>query len=1096
MGDLGLVLRTLLWYRRSSLAVALGAALAAAVLTGALVVGDSVAGSLAALERRRWGPVTHLLRAPRLFPADLARRLAGREELGDGRVAAGLVLPGSCARGAGGEGPAWGDVQLLALDLPAAAVPPGECILNDALAEALGVKPGERITVRLPALTAAADRVPFARRDGEVRILRPRVGRIAAAPGFLRRFSLHAGQRRVKNCWLNLGEAAAAAGQPGRANLLLGCFPGGRAEPGAALRKVIRLADYGLTLRRRGTVAILESERLHLSAETERAARDLARREGGRALGVTVHLINTLTRVAVPGRPALSAPYLVAAGLEEPPGGPLARGEAALNAWAARDLTARSGDGLRLSFYRRRSGGTLVEEEGGRAFTLARIVPMDGAGADPSLTPELPGLTGAEDMGDWDPPPGLPIDLGRIRPEDEKYWDRWRAAPRLFLSLEEGMRLWGKEFGGLSSLRIGEAGEGFAARLAAAIEPARLGFAFRPVGRPGEGGGPTTDFTGLFLGFSFFLIAAAALLAALLFTLSLEDRLPQSGLLQVLGYAPRRVARMQVGAGAVLALAGGLTGVPGGALYAALMIWGLDTWWSEAVGTGFLTLHLEPATLAWGFLVGTLVALAALGASAFRSARIAPLAALQPGREAARVLRARRRPFAFLPPLLLLAGAAALVLLSRAGALSAEGAFFGAGLGLLAAFVALVRLGLDRVGRLPFTGGGLALLGLALRNAGRHRGRSLLTLGLVGAAVFTITLVACLRRGEGASTHRRESGAGGYTLLAETGLPLPFSPATPAGRKALGIGGEAARFWEQFPLQALRIRPGDGLSCLNLYRPRDPRIASVPAAMRERGGFAFTAVRGERENPWSLLAGGEGEGALPVFADAEAARWNLHKDLGDTITVTDEAGRAVPLRLVGLLRRSIFQGELLMGEENFARLFPSRSGCRLVLVSVPPEMEEEAARRLRRDLADFAPAVESTAARLARFGGVAGTYMAAFQALGSLGLLLGLAGTAVVMLRTLGERRRELALLAVLGHRRAALLAVVVGEQALLTAAGLAVGAAAALVAALPHLGAAGSAADPAGLLLALALLLAGGVAIQWAVAALSLDLRPRLESG
>ena len=37
-------------------------------------------------------------------------------------------------------------------------------------------------------------------------------------------------------------------------------------------------------------------------------------------------------------------------------------------------------------------------------------------------------------MTSWDPP--FPVDLARIRPRDEAYWDAYRGAPKAFVSLE------------------------------------------------------------------------------------------------------------------------------------------------------------------------------------------------------------------------------------------------------------------------------------------------------------------------------------------------------------------------------------------------------------------------------------------------------------------------------------------------------------------------------------------------------------------------------------------------------------------------------------------------------------------------------------
>src|SRR5207237_54769 len=67
------------------------------------------------------------------------------------------------------------------------------------------------------------------------------------------------------------------------------------------------------------------------------------------------------------------------------------------------------------------------------------------------------------------------------------------------------------------------------------------------------------------------------------------------------------------------------------------------------------------------------------------------------------------------------------------------------------------------------------------------------------------------------------------------------------------------------------------------------------------------------------------------------------------------------------------------------------------------------------------------------------------------GLLLGALGMAVVILRTVWERRGELALLRALGFRRSALAWLVLSENSFLLVLGAGVGTMAALLAVVPH---------------------------------------------
>jgi putative ABC transport system permease protein len=84
--------------------------------------------------------------------------------------------------------------------------------------------------------------------------------------------------------------------------------------------------------------------------------------------------------------------------------------------------------------------------------------------------------------------------------------------------------------------------------------------------------------------------------------------------------------------------------------------------------------------------------------------------------------------------------------------------------------------------------------------------------------------------------------------------------------------------------------------------------------------------------------------------------------------------------------------------------------------------------------------------RMRLYGRVEDTYLASFQALGSLGLLLGTCGLAVVLLRNAVERRWELAALRALGFRRRRLAGLLLLENATLLALGIALGTTAGLL--------------------------------------------------
>jgi ABC-type lipoprotein release transport system permease subunit len=593
------------------------------------------------------------------------------------------------------------------------------------------------------------------------------------------------------------------------------------------------------------------------------------------------------------------------------------------------------------------------------------------------------------------------------------------------------------------------------------LDPATMGLVFQPVKRQGlAAAAGTTPFGVLFLCFSFFLIAAAVLLVALLFRLGIEQRAAQIGTLLAIGLSRRQVARRLQGEGLAVAALGSLVGVPLGIAYAALLLLGLRTWWVAAVATPFLRLYMSGTSLAMGYLSGLVIGLAVIWFTVRRIGRL-PLRRLLAGQPTAENFGGPNR---IRPPwrrrlleLVLVIAAVGPSLAMLALPLSEDvraGAFFASGAIALAALLALVamRLKAGRTGPAVSVGGG-NLARLALRNAARNPARSTLTIGLVAAATFLIVAVSAFRldpRGQSPALH---SGDGGFALAAESDQPILANLNTPEGRKDLGFFAEDERLLAQCTSVSLRVRSGEDASCLNLYRPRQPRILGIGPALIDRDGFAWADAPRDVPNPWRLLDQPSAT-AAPVILEKNTANYslNLWGGLGETFEIADGRGRPLRLQVAALLADSIFQGDLLVGEREFLKQFPNTSGYRFFLVDCPAGQTAAVRNALERNLGDYGFAAETTAERLANFLAVQNTYLSTFQSLGGLGLLLGTLGLAAVELRSVFERRGELALLRAAGFRRRRLAGLVLLEHAALLVAGLGIGVLAALLAVLPQL--------------------------------------------
>ena len=182
----------------------------------------------------------------------------------------------------------------------------------------------------------------------------------------------------------------------------------------------------------------------------------------------------------------------------------------------------------------------------------------------------------------------------------------------------------------------------------------------------------------------------------------------------------------------------------------------------------------------------------------------------------------------------------------------------------------------------------------------------------------------------------KNSGTGGYSLLAESDVPLRVVPGTDAQWKAvLGDRYEDVKKLltdvRDLNWVGLRLRSGDDVSCLNLYQPTKPRVLGASSAFTERGGFDVSlATPSADANPWKLLATSSN---LNLYLDDHTAQWVMQKQPGDKITLTDELDQPREALFAAMINGSIFQSELLLSEANFRMFVESMTD--MLIVAAP-----------------------------------------------------------------------------------------------------------------------------------------------------------------
>ncbi len=1001
------------YYARTNLAVIAGVAIAVAVLTGAIITGDSVRSSLRELALQRLGRTSQVLTSSQFFRDELA---------GEMNAAPLIALEGVVSKQEDHQ--RAGGVQVYGVDerfwkfhgMADRAIADRDALVSPGLAAELSAKADDNLLLRIEKPSAIPRESLHGRKDDTGKTIRFKLGAVLARAE-MGEFSLKPGQGAVKAVFIRLKRLQKDLEQNGRVNTLL------FAEGAKADLAKVQLRDLGVKLVPVGDSQVsVESESAVLSESLEAQALSLG---GPSAQRFFTYLVNSIR--LDDGR---EVPYSLVTAVS-PNFVEVQPGEIVLNDWAAKNLGAKVGADVTLEYYWWDPAGSLLTKQA--KFKLVRVVPTRD---DRTMAPSYPGITESSTLADWDPP--FPMDLKKVRPVDEAYWNQYRTTPKAFLNIEDGRKMWGTRFGHATSVRV-PATPDFAAKLRAAVRPEALGMALvdaRALTVDASRG--STDFGEYFLYFSFFLVVSALLLTVVFFQLNIEQRLREVGLLRALGFSQRDVQQHFFREGLPLAALGSLLGVILGIAYSAFIMFGLRTWWRGAVGTSDLTLHIKPAALQAGMILGLITSFLTIFL-ALRGLRKASPRDLLSGSRAEQTIAHPSKTLA-IAAFVAIALAFALTGAGIAKTIPAAGAFFGAGFLLLAGGVLWIR------NRLRESNSAVAdLRSLGLRNATWKPNRSALCITLIAFAVFLLLSLESFRKGDS------EQGSGGFSLIAESQLPIVYDLDSAAGRDALGIKNDQNKFF------SFRLKPGDDASCLNLYEPRNPRVLGAPAA--------FLAAKRFGDTPWQLLDEPLPNGVAPAIADANSMEYALHKQVGDRLTLPNGA----TLQFVASLNGSVLQGEILIAEKQFIRLFPQEQGYRFFLIDGPATNLAA----LEDTLSDFGFDGVTVRAKLAAFHEVENTYLSTFQALGALGLLLGIAGLSAVLMRNVFERRKELGLLRAIGFQGGDLSKLIVAENVYIVLTGVILGAGCALIAILPTMFQRGF----SGLPVVAMMTLAGGVA-------------------
>jgi len=1004
--------RGLIYHRAPHLAFAACVALCAALITGTLLVGDSVRGSLRERVEARLGGIAAVLMTeqstfrdqlpaamkaeglPGIASAVLAVRGSATDPSTRATVPGLLVLgvddafwdlsPGR--RPPAGWDAATGFVNPAARGLFAGGVLPKELVLRTE-------RPGD-----ISRDMAAAQRAGF-QASGRVSL-----GGVLDIATFAH-FGLHTDPLTQPLLIVPRALLQTLAELEGRANMLL-CDATAAGNAAEVLQRAWSIEDAGLywqgdEVRSR---AVFLPEPV-----TERIA---ALPDSRKVFG---YFVNAITG------PADTAPYCVVAGIdgeeEIPLPAEITPGTVWINTWLAERIGASPGDKITMRYFVIGERRQLEERES--ALKVAGVLPMLGGTADRTFMPDFPGLAETESCYDWDP--GLPVNLDAITPADEAYWKEWQGTPKAFLAFSDAQRLFANPFGNSTAVRF-PTDMMNALKIRATMNPELAGLRVLNVrDRAGKAAGEGLDFGSLFASMAMFLIVSALCLAGLVVSLALESRVKEFGMLRAMGFTPGQSKAWWWREQMPAIMGGALLGGPLGYLVQTALLFGLNRVWLGATGgiaiaAGWSWTSLLAGPIAAMFIACLVIFLRLRG---FMNRPVLGMLGGETEEPAIPAKRMRQFRWYWLPML----GGIVLLAIGRSLPPSSQAVgFFMAGALFLTSWLLWVRTLKIKSQRKTATA--LGLWDIAMRNAIRSRGRSLVTITLLALATFLVVSVGVNRKAPPGDWRERASGTGGFAWM--TTLSQPLAPVK--DWTELGFTGEEAV--AMAPV-GIRMRAGDDASCLNLARAQEPRVLGVPSnAMK--GRFSVESAAG-----WDVLITADPDGTIPCVVDASTLQWGLALKVGDIITIQDPKTGRVRLRIAAVLEDSIFQGALIMDETHFARVFPESAGWVVVLGSEMKEGQEATEGAVFQVLRDYGPRYESTRARLAAFLEVQNTYLAIFEALGGLGLLLGTAGVGLIAARNTLERRGELAATAAIGFSERRIRRLMILEHGVLVLFGI-----------------------------------------------------------
>jgi ABC-type lipoprotein release transport system permease subunit len=723
--------------------------------------------------------------------------------------------------------------------------------------------------------------------------------------------------------------------------------------------------------------------------------------------------------------------------------------EVVITMWLAQHLNVTTNQALLLKWRRFEPNGRLIPDE--RTFRISSIISTEDAANMKAYMPVFPGMKDVDSCAAWDV--GMPMDEKKLKDEaNEAYWKQWRETPKLFMTASAGVSCFGSVLGNAMCLQINATPDAVRTRIATSLSAQEAGAYTVQLATDGaRAAAGSTDFNGLFIGMMFILIISSILLATLTLSLTLESRKHDIALLLATGWTRKRCIIPLLSEWVPTITIASLIGVLMGTELTRILIWSLARFWRSAFANASLVFHFSPSVAVASSIVMILLMLLILFIHLRRLTRQQPTTLWQTADE--RMVPTTRSSPRSIQVINVLGGLVALaslaILLLSVRGEHANGAFFGAGFLLLISLILFIRsLGAVWRSSHVVTCGPIET---GLCRAFHMPRRNMPVILLIALGTFLVIGVLSMKNDPAADVTNPSSGSGGFASIVTSFIPFDHDKGIEMAKRVTGAK----------VIIPVRVHEGDTAGCLNMNAPIAPTVYGVDAQALSRFRAFEPATAGGIWSPLFLTLTNQ---CIPALAaDLSMLHYSLkakaHPIHGTQIPYPDRS-----LQIVGVVpvRSSILQGALLIDESTFLKAFPNVHGYSMWLCDYAPYLLREATDRRSRPTAipqvdlqklhhpEPGITVETTQERLRLLAAVESTYLDMFLVFGGLGMMLGIFGIALVIIRGVEERRHEFAVLLAIGLPHKHILLLILAEYGVLVSVGLITGLIPALVAIQP----------------------------------------------